>query len=73
MLKLSFSTTYLRGAPPRLPVSASIGTLGLLLEAKRKGLLATLRPELDKLLASSFFLSEQLYDKLLRLARESEK
>jgi uncharacterized protein len=49
-----------------------IGTLGLLLEAKRTGLLATIRPELDKLLASSFFLSEQLYDKLLRLARESE-
>jgi predicted nucleic acid-binding protein len=49
-----------------------IGTLGLLLEAKRKGLLSTIRPELDKLLTSSFFLSEQLYDKLLRLAQESE-
>jgi predicted nucleic acid-binding protein len=49
-----------------------IGTVGLLLEAKWKGLLPTIRPELDKLLASSFVLSEQLYDKLLRLARESE-
>jgi predicted nucleic acid-binding protein len=49
-----------------------VGTLGLLLEAKRKGVLDAIRPELDKLLASSFFLSEQLYDKLLRLAGESE-
>lgn len=49
-----------------------IGTLGLLLEAKRQELLPAIRPELDKLLTSSFFLSEQLYDKLLRLARESE-
>ncbi len=49
-----------------------IGTLGLLLEAKGLGLVATVRPELDKLLETSFFLSQQLYDRLLRMAGESE-
>lgn len=49
-----------------------IGTLGLLLEAKGMGLIATVRPELDKLLETSFFLSQELYDRLLRMAGESE-
>jgi predicted nucleic acid-binding protein len=40
-----------------------IGTLGLLLEAKRMGLIATVRPELDKLLETSFFLSQALNDR----------
>ena len=47
-----------------------IGTLGLLLEAKRAGHIRTIRAELDKLLETSFFLSPQLYDQLLRLAGE---
>ena len=47
-----------------------IGTLGLLLEAKRQGHVKTIRAELDKLLETSFFLSQQLYDQLLRLAGE---
>jgi predicted nucleic acid-binding protein len=47
-----------------------IGTAGLLLTAKRRGLIAHIRPELDKLLAASFFLSPQLYDDLLRAASE---
>jgi predicted nucleic acid-binding protein len=47
-----------------------IGTLGLLLEAKRAGHIATIRAELDKLLETSFFLSPQLYDQLLRMAGE---
>ena len=45
-----------------------IGTLGLLLEAKRAGHIRTIRAELDKLLETSFFLSQELYDQLLRLA-----
>jgi predicted nucleic acid-binding protein len=48
-----------------------IGTLGLLLEAKRAGHVPTIRGELDKLLETSFFLSQQLYDDLLRLANET--
>ena len=47
-----------------------IGTLGLLLQAKQAGIIASIRPELDKLLETSFFLSQQLYDELLRLAGE---
>ena len=47
-----------------------IGTLGLLLEAKRAGHVTTIRAELDKLLETSFFLSQELYDQLLRVAEE---
>ena len=44
--------------------------LGLLLEAKRAGHIRTIRAELDKLLETSFFVSPQLYDQLLRMAGE---
>lgn len=49
-----------------------IGTLGTLVTAKRVGLLKSIRPELDALLRTSFFLSPQLYDKLLQAAGESD-
>jgi predicted nucleic acid-binding protein len=49
-----------------------IGTLGLLLQAKRAGHFANIRAELDKLLETSFFMTQQLYDHLLRMAGESE-
>lgn len=47
-----------------------IGTLGLLLEAKRAGHIGTVRVELDKLVVTSFFLSPQLYEQVLRMAGE---
>ena len=47
-----------------------IGTLGTLVAAKRAGLLKSIRPELDALFRTSFFLSPHLYDELLRLADE---
>jgi predicted nucleic acid-binding protein len=47
-----------------------IGTLGLLLEAKRAGHVTTIRADLDKLVETSFFLSPQLYDHVLRMAGE---
>ncbi len=47
-----------------------IGTLGTLVTAKRTGLLTSIRPELDALLRTSFFLSVQRYDKLLQVAGE---
>ena len=47
-----------------------IGTLGTLLAGKRAGLLKSIRQELDALLRTSFFLSSQLYDELVRLADE---
>jgi uncharacterized protein len=47
-----------------------IGTLGTLVTAKRVGLLKSIRPELDALRRTSFFLSPQLYDELLLAAGE---
>lgn len=47
-----------------------IGTLGVLLEAKRTGHIRTIRDELDKLLQTSFFISQRLYDRVLRIAGE---
>ena len=48
-----------------------IGTLGVLLGAKRAGLIERIRPELDRLTTTSFFLSSELYDELLRDAEET--
>jgi predicted nucleic acid-binding protein len=42
----------------------------MLVAAKRAGLLQSIRPELDALVRTSFFLSPQLYDELVRLADE---
>jgi predicted nucleic acid-binding protein len=47
-----------------------IGTLGALVAAKRAGFLTSIRPELDALLRTSFFLSPQLYEELLQAAGE---
>ncbi len=50
-----------------LPV---VGTLGTLLAAKRKGLMRAIRPDLEKLRAAGFFMSTELFRRLLRLANE---
>ena len=47
-----------------------IGTLGMLVAAKRAGLLQSIRPDLDALVRTSFFLSPQLYEQLLQAAGE---
>ena len=44
----------------------------VLLAAKRAGLLESVRPELDALVRTAFFLSPQLYDKLLLAAGETD-
>lgn len=49
-----------------------VGTLGVLLGAKRVGLLPAIRPELDGLVRTSFFLSPQLYIELLQAAGETD-
>ena len=46
------------------------GTLGVLLAAKRRGVIPLLRPPLDRLLEKSFFLSPPLYAELLAVAGE---
>jgi hypothetical protein len=52
----------------RLPV---IGTLGLLLAAKRKGLLPTVLPCLNALRHASFYLTPDLYSRVLAEAGEA--
>jgi len=48
-----------------------IGTLGLLLAAKRRGLLSTVRPYLDALQNASFYLTPDLYGRVLAQADEA--
>ncbi len=47
-----------------------MGTLGLLLEAKRRGLLAAIRPEIDRLAQTNFYFSAALIAKILQAAGE---
>ena len=46
------------------------GTIGLLLKAKYEGKIASLKQELDALKENGFWLSEGLYQKFLKEARE---
>jgi len=48
-----------------------IGTLGLLLAGKRRGLLATIKPCLDSLVQHGFHIAPHLYKKVLTDAGES--
>jgi len=48
------------------------GTLGVLLDAKRAGLIAEVRPWLDQLNALQFRLAPHTYEAILRLAGEVE-
>lgn len=47
-----------------------IGTIGLLLAAKNRGLLTKIKPELDRLRAVRFFMDEELYDRIIGQAGE---
>jgi predicted nucleic acid-binding protein len=49
---------------------AVIGTVGLLLAGKDRGLLPKLKPELDRLLAARFFMDQELYDRVIGQAGE---
>ncbi len=48
-----------------------IGTLGILLAAKRRQLLPAMRPSLDALLQHDFRISQRLYEQVLLDANES--
>ena len=54
----------------RTLILAVIGTAGMLLAAKRRGLLSRIRPCPDDLVKQSFFVGPELYEELLRLAGE---
>ena len=47
-----------------------IGTVGLLLRAQKKGIVAEIKPILDALHDVDFRMSETLYQEALRLAQE---
>lgn len=47
-----------------------VGTIGLLLRAKRAGLVSTIRPHLKALQSQGFHMSDDLYHEALRLADE---
>lgn len=48
-----------------------IGTVGVILRAKREGLTPECRPLLDSLMRGGFYLSRELYQEALRLAGET--
>jgi uncharacterized protein len=50
-----------------------VGTLGVLLAAKRLGLLELIQPSLDALRDRRFFMGQRLYAEILRLAHESNE
>ena len=47
-----------------------LGTAAVLVEAKRAGLLARVRPTLDALMAKGFRLDRKVYDRILKAADE---
>ena len=47
------------------------GSLGVLLRAKERGLIPLIRPHLDALVLTEFFIGERLYRRLLAMAGES--
>lgn len=50
-----------------------IGTIGLLLRAKKKGIISEIKPILDALQEVDFRIAQPLYDKALTLAKEIKK
>jgi predicted nucleic acid-binding protein len=75
-LELSAERLILDDRPARLLAQTLglkiVGTLGILLAAKRRGLIEQVRPSLDALAKQSFFMSPRLYRDLLDLAQERD-
>jgi uncharacterized protein len=73
-LELNAARLILDERPARLLATslglAVIGTIGLLLAAKDRGLLVKIKPELDRLLAARFFMDQELYDRAIGQAGE---
>jgi predicted nucleic acid-binding protein len=47
-----------------------IGTIGVIIQAKREGIIRTIKPELDTLIANHLRISKSLYNRALELAGE---
>ncbi|MGZ8946905.1 MAG: DUF3368 domain-containing protein [Methylococcaceae bacterium] len=50
-----------------------VGSLGVLLLAKKKGLITTIKPSLTRLCCSDIFVSEHLFEQMLVMAGASEE
>ncbi|MCF7987013.1 MAG: DUF3368 domain-containing protein [Methylovulum sp.] len=48
-----------------------MGSLGVLLLAKQKGLITLIKPYINRLRSSDIFISESLLEKILAIANES--
>jgi predicted nucleic acid-binding protein len=48
-----------------------VGTVGVLMEAKKKGLIPLVKPSLDALRVSGFYLGDELYERVLRDVEET--
>ena len=48
-----------------------VGTLGILIQARRAGLIPAVRPLLDAVIAQGFRLAPQLYDEVLNISGEN--
>ena len=46
------------------------GTVGLLLQAKQKGLIVEIKPIIDKLIANDFYISDNVVNEILHMAGE---
>lgn len=49
-----------------------IGSIGVLLQAKKAGLIQEIKPSLDNLIANKFRIGKSLYNKALKLAGEND-
>ena len=47
-----------------------VGTVGVLLSSKAKGLIDTVKPFVDKMIKNGFYLNKRLYDEILMIANE---
>jgi Domain of unknown function (DUF3368) len=65
-------TTDIADATPLIDLAA-IGAVGVLMQAKRRGLIAALRPELDQLGACGFPLTNRVYRACLAVSGESAR
>jgi predicted nucleic acid-binding protein len=75
-LELSANMVVLDDRPARRAAHElglnAVGSVGVLLEAHRRGLIETVRPDLDAMVEAGFHMSRGLYREILALAEEQQ-
>lgn len=75
-LKLSASMVVLDDRPARRAAHQLgrnvVGSVGVLLQAHRRGLIDSVRPDLDAMIEVGFHLSRALYEEILAIAEEHQ-